>query len=209
MISAAFFDFDMTIVDSEESLVKTMNLFAADKGLRPITREDLMASIGCTLQESWIRYWGRCEPDWPDYYKERYGFAELSGIRPFPDTIPLLGRLREAGVKTAVVTNRWKAPLAVELAGLGGRFDAVVGAEEAERPKPHPDPVLKALELLRVPAGEALLVGDSDVDILASVAAGVKAVGVPTGAKSAEELTAAGAWRIIGRLGEFAGLAGL
>ncbi|MDR1313044.1 MAG: HAD-IA family hydrolase [Deltaproteobacteria bacterium] len=207
--AAAFFDFDMTLADSAESVLAAINLFASEMGLRAVAAKDLMAAIGLTLEESWVSYWGRCEPWWLEYYRGRYGDRELSGIRPFPDAIPVLERVRGAGVKTAVVTNRDKAREAVERAGLGAFFDAVVGAEEAERPKPAPDPVLKAMELLGVAADAAVFVGDSHLDIQAAVAAGVKGIGVSTGGTSASELAEAGAWKVCGRLGEVPEIIGI
>ncbi|MDR1313045.1 MAG: HAD-IA family hydrolase [Deltaproteobacteria bacterium] len=206
---AALFDFDMTTVDSEESVIVSMNMFAREMGLRDIGHKDLMEATGLPLEEGWVKYWGRCEAWWPDYYRGRYKEQELSGFKPFADTVPVLERMREAGIRTAIVTNRWLAPIAVEAAGLGGRFDAVVGAEEAERPKPFPDPVLKALELLGAGAGEAVMVGDSYLDMGAAVAAGVKGIGVATGGSTPAELAAAGAWKTCGRLGEVLEIVGL
>ncbi|MDR1039566.1 MAG: HAD family hydrolase [Deltaproteobacteria bacterium] len=199
---AALFDFDMTIADTADSVIVSMNMFAKEKGLRQIEKRDLMRAIGLTLEETWIFYWGRCEPEWPEYYRSRYKDQELSGFKPFPDTVEVLDRLRTEGMKTAVVTNRWLARVAVEAAGLDERFDAIVGAEDAARPKPAPDPVLKALEILRVAPENAVMVGDSHLDMMAAVAAGVKAVGISTGGNSAEELSKAGAWKVCGRLGE-------
>ncbi|MDR1313041.1 MAG: HAD-IA family hydrolase [Deltaproteobacteria bacterium] len=206
---AVLFDFDMTVADTASSILTAMNMFAAEMGLREVTSEDLMKAIGLTLEETWMSYWGRCEPEWPDYYRSRYKTQEISGFRPFPDTLPVLAKLRFAGVKTAVVTNRWMARLAVESSGLAGQFDAIVGAEEAERPKPDPDPVLKALAILGVPPESAVLIGDSHLDMLAAVAAGATAIGVSTGGTSPEGLYEAGARSVCGRLGEAMGLIGL
>ncbi|MDR3154350.1 MAG: HAD family hydrolase [Deltaproteobacteria bacterium] len=209
-VPAAFlFDFDMTVADTAESVIRAMNLFADEQGLRHITKEDLMGAIGLPLEDTWVKYWGRCEPGWPELYRERHKDTELSGFRPFPGTVALLDRLAAAGAKLAVVTNRWSAADAVEAAGLGGRFGAIVGAEESRRPKPYPDPVLKALELLGVPAEAAALAGDSDLDIKAACAAGVRGIGVATGGVSRELLAAAGAWKVCGEIGEIAGLFGL
>ncbi|MDR1079983.1 MAG: HAD-IA family hydrolase [Deltaproteobacteria bacterium] len=206
---AAFFDFDMTVADTAAAVVTAMNTFAREKGLRGIGLDDLMNAIGLTMEESWVRYWGRCEPDWPDSYRSRFKDLELSGFRPFPDAIPVLRRLRGEGIRTAIVTNRWLAAEAAEAAGMGGLFDAVVGYEEVGRHKPDPEPVLKAAELLDVAPGEAVMVGDSHVDMMSAVSAGARAIGVTTGGTVAEDLLRAGAWRVCGRLGEVPELMGL
>ncbi|MDR1079982.1 MAG: HAD family hydrolase [Deltaproteobacteria bacterium] len=206
---AVLFDFDMTVSDTAASILVSMNMFAEEMGLRRVTEGDLMRAIGLTLEETWMSYWGRCEPEWPEYYRSRYKTQEISGFRPFPDAVPLLDRLRGGGVRTAVVTNRWMARLAVEASGLAGLFDVIVGAEDAGRPKPDPAPVLVALGGLDVPPSGALLVGDSHLDMLAASAAGVRCVGVTTGGTGREALFGAGAWRVCGRLAEIPGLIGL
>ena len=66
-------------------------------------------------------------------------------------------------------------------AGIGDFFDVVVGSDDTERHKPHPEPVLKALELLDARPLDAAYVGDSPFDIAAARAAGVFAVAVGWG----------------------------
>jgi HAD superfamily hydrolase (TIGR01509 family) len=104
-----------------------------------------------------------------------------------------LNTIRKAGMKTAVVTNRWMAKLAVEKSGLGDLIDAVVGAEEVKNTKPSPEPVLLALKLLGVSNQDALYIGDTAIDMAAANSAHVDAVGVATGAISAKELISFGA----------------
>jgi HAD superfamily hydrolase (TIGR01509 family) len=206
---AALFDFDMTVADTGDSILVSMNLFAEEMGLREVTREDLMKAIGLTLEETWVSYWGRCEPWWPDYDRDRYKEREISGFKPFPGAVDTINRCRDKGIGTAIVTNRWMAALAVKAAGLEGLFDVIVGAEEAEKPKPDPAPVELALKLLGVSARRAVLAGDSDLDIMAASAAGVRGVGVATGGTSAERLRDAGAWKVVGALTEMLPLLGL
>jgi len=54
----------------------------------------------------------------------------------------------------------------------------VVGAADVTHPKPHPEPVLKALELLGAPASQAVFIGDSRHDMESGRAAGVKTAAV-------------------------------
>jgi phosphoglycolate phosphatase-like HAD superfamily hydrolase len=78
--------------------------------------------------------------------------------------------------------------------GIDHFFEAAVGVLDVERSKPAPDMILKALELMRAPAGETLYVCDSKGDLLAAAGAGVKAFSVSTGGHSAEELLSLGAF---------------
>ena len=197
---AVLLDFDMTLVDSVPAILEATNRFAADLGLKPVTRDLLLASIGLPLEDTWVAFWGGYQPDWPRIYQERYKDLETRGFRLFPDTIEVLETLRAAGIKTAVVTNRWMAPLAVANAGLDGYFDAVVGADDAPRPKPFPDPLWRALELLGVDRSRAVYAGDTAIDMRAAVAAGIDGVGVATGPAGETELIRAGAKWVVGRL---------
>jgi HAD superfamily hydrolase (TIGR01509 family) len=116
-------------------------------------------------------------------------------VRAFPGVLEMLEELRAAGVATAVVTSKARrryAPDAVR-AGLAGAIDIAICAEDAAAPKPDPDPVLRALERLGVSGSQALMAGDTPVDVAAAVAAGTTAVGVGWGHSPDADLLAAGA----------------
>jgi pyrophosphatase PpaX len=90
--------------------------------------------------------------------------------------------------------RRKTVDLAFAVLPLERYFDAVVTSESTARHKPHPDPVLVALELLSSRPEEAAFVGDSPYDVGAAKAAGVFAVAVSWGRIHPEErLLAAGA----------------
>lgn len=77
-------------------------------------------------------------------------------------------------VKLAVCTNRTTSvDMVLDSFDLCGYFDCVMTAARVKNPKPHPEPLLKVLEHYRIAPGEALFVGDSDVDRQAAEAAGV------------------------------------
>lgn len=77
-------------------------------------------------------------------------------------------------VELAVCTNRTTSmDLVLESFDLSRYFGCVMTAARVENPKPHPEPLLKVLEHYRIAPGEALFVGDSDVDRQAAEAAGV------------------------------------
>ena len=71
-----------------------------------------------------------------------------------------------------------------ELADL---FDVAIATDDTERHKPHPDPILLALERLHASPAEAAYVGDSPFDVQAAKAAGVFAVAVTWGRIHSEE----------------------
>jgi HAD superfamily hydrolase (TIGR01509 family) len=197
---AALIDFDMTLVDTVPAILEATNLFAAEMGLRKVTNQELLANIGLPLEDTWKVFWGGYDPGWPRIYQERYRSLEAGGFRLFPDTVATLEALRAADLKTALVTNRARAPLAVANVGLAGYFDAVVGADDVPRPKPFPDPLWRALELVGVDRSLAVYAGDTAIDMDAAVRAGIDGVGVATGPAGEGELLGAGARWVIGSL---------
>lgn len=107
----------------------------------------------------------------------------FSSARLSSDALPVLAALRRMGVKTAVVSNTpwgssgraWRAELARN--GLLTALDAVVFCTDVGWRKPHPMPFRRALELLDIPAHEAVFVGDDPVwDIEGATGAGLRPI---------------------------------
>ncbi|XP_020216450.1 haloacid dehalogenase-like hydrolase domain-containing protein Sgpp isoform X2 [Cajanus cajan] len=86
------------------------------------------------------------------------------------------------GLKRAAVTNapRANAELMISKLGLLDFFDAVIIGDECEHAKPHPDPYLKALEVLKASKDHAFVFEDSVSGIKAGVAAGMPVIGLAT-----------------------------
>jgi HAD superfamily hydrolase (TIGR01662 family) len=94
-----------------------------------------------------------------------------------------LKKLKQMKKKLVVVTNngRLGTERTLERLGVTGMFDGVVTRDHADELKPDPEMVLKALDVAGANPDEAILVGDSIIDIKAAGAVGVRSVAVPTG----------------------------
>jgi phosphoglycolate phosphatase-like HAD superfamily hydrolase len=93
-----------------------------------------------------------------------------------PNLKPLLEKLRPT-YKTAIATNRTDTMSKVlDGHGLRNCFDLVITALDVERPKPHPDPLIKILDYFKLAPWQAIYVGDSKLDEMAATAAGVPLV---------------------------------
>jgi len=87
--------------------------------------------------------------------------------------VETLDRLR-GHVSLAICTNRASSmEMIIDDLGLNGYFSCVMTASQVMNPKPHPEPLLKVLSHFGISAGEAVFVGDAEVDMLAASAAGV------------------------------------
>lgn len=201
-IRAIYFDFDMTLVDSSYGITHCMNLLAEDQGLRQVSREEVLSTIGDPIELAWEKLWGEFRPEWITIYRERFRGEEASRMRLFPETRPVLEKIRMAGIRVGLVSNRTCARAAVDGAGMTDLFEVVVGRENVTHAKPHPEPLQKGMEALVATQGETLYVGDTDLDMQTAVAAGVRGVGMTTGNFSRQGLLAAGAWKVLDSLVE-------
>jgi HAD superfamily hydrolase (TIGR01509 family) len=98
-----------------------------------------------------------------------------------PGARKLLMTLRAAAVPTALVTSTHRYLTEIALDVLGREFfAATVCGDEVRRPKPHPDPYLRAAELLGVEPGRCVAIEDSPLGIAAAEAAGCAVLAVPS-----------------------------
>jgi HAD superfamily hydrolase (TIGR01509 family) len=110
--------------------------------------------------------------------------AELdgAGVTPMPGALELIAALGERGVPLGLATNSGRefATRALRAARLLERFDAVVSAEDVERPKPAPDVYLAAAAALGADPAACVALEDSETGVAAARAAGMTVVGVPS-----------------------------
>lgn len=196
MLTAALFDFDGTLVDTTELIYQGLRHATSDVlGRDDIPRETLMQNVGQPMPRQMEFIDPDHVPALLDSYRIYNEGAHDTYIRDFPNVDVSLARLRDAGVKIAVVTS--KRRLAVEMAmdsfpALRNVTDVFVTMEDTTEHKPEPEPLWKGLELLGdIPRDEAVYVGDSPHDVKAAKAAGLRSIGVSWGAFSEEALRAA------------------
>ncbi|KAH8513765.1 hypothetical protein H0E87_006870 [Populus deltoides] len=103
-------------------------------------------------------------------------------LKPVNGIYKLKKWVEDHGLKRAAVTNapRANAELMISLLGLSDFFDAVILGDDCEHAKPHPEPYLKALEVLNVSKDHTFVCEDSVSGIKAGVAAGMPVVGLTT-----------------------------
>ena len=107
--------------------------------------------------------------------------AELSEHVPWrPGALSLLASIRDAGIPTALVTMSVRRMAeAVAAAVPFGAFDVIVSGTDVTRPKPHPEPYLRAAELLGVRIEQCVAIEDSPPGLTSAVASGAATIGVP------------------------------
>ena len=103
------------------------------------------------------------------------------GAAPLPGALTLVRALR-GRIPIAVASNTPRALIepALDAAGLGGAFGAIVGADDVENPKPAPDAYVTACTVLGSPPAETIALEDSPTGVAAARAAGLYVIGVPS-----------------------------
>jgi len=96
-------------------------------------------------------------------------------ITIYPGVRELVSAIRGRGIRTGVVTskNREGTARGLALVGLEGEIDVLVCADDVINPKPHPEPVERAVEALSADPARTIFVGDSIHDLHSGRAAGV------------------------------------
>jgi pyrophosphatase PpaX len=197
LLSAVLFDFDGTLVDTTEMIHQSMRHATTEVlGREDIPRETLLANVGQPLPRQMELIDTENAESLLEAYRTHHEQHHDALIREFPGVEESLHRLGSAGTKVAVVTS--KRRVSVEMAleifpGLRNVVDRFVTLEDTTQHKPHPEPLLRALELLgSIPKERAAYVGDSPFDVEAAKAAGLTSVAVSWGAFSEDALRASG-----------------
>jgi pyrophosphatase PpaX len=101
-------------------------------------------------------------------------------VKPYEGVVEEVVKLKRLGKRLGLVTSKLKdgAMKGLRLARLDQAFEIVIGAGEVTHPKPHPEPVLKALALLDAAPERTVFIGDSRHDLESGRAAGVKTAAV-------------------------------
>lgn len=208
-IKLIVFDFDGTLADTHELIVKT-NQEAMKAMNYPVRDEEaIRKTIGLPL-EAGIRtlfpeLTDEVIPAWCAMYRNVFDVLKTQ-IVPilFPEVKETLEWLYGKGYVLTVASSRHSSSLNAFLRDMGivECFQYVLGADNVAKAKPDPEPVLQTLRDLGYAAAEALVVGDMPVDIFMGARAGAGTVGVTYGNSNRPELTKAGADYVLDHFSE-------
>jgi HAD superfamily hydrolase (TIGR01509 family) len=127
-----------------------------------------------------------------------YERAQLQEVAAFPGMKSLLGALRSVGVSLGVWTGRDRISTQklMDEHGLGELLTAWTCGDDLPSHKPDPAGLLAVLEALKLRPSDALFVGDSECDVLAGAAVGVKTVWITHGLQ-VNPMVERDAWRVV------------
>ena len=185
------FDLDGTLIDSTEAILESFhNSFDLFKMAHPSDEEikllighplDVMyAALGVEEKKVW---------DMVDLYKEHYRKISTQKTELLPFAKEAI-ELASKNAKIAIVTTKTArySKILMEHFELMHYFEILIGREDVQNPKPHPEPINKAIDFLKVKKEDCWMVGDTRMDLIAAKNAGIKSVAVLSEYEPLEEL---------------------
>ena len=182
MIDTVLFDLDGTIIDTNELIINSFLHVMKDLQVStPWTREQIIPHMGGTLENQMRTFSGK--EDVAEYVKGYRAYNEVhhdAMVQPFPHVIEVVEALHKAGIVMGVVTTKIRPSTlkVLERFDLMKYMKSIVTVTDVTNPKPHAEPVLKAIEELGADPSKTLMVGDSPVDIQSAQNAGALSAGV-------------------------------
>jgi phosphoglycolate phosphatase len=182
------FDLDGTLVDTAPDLTNALNDVLIRRGYAPIPAATVRSAVGLgarAMIEEGLRQVGVAgdiEPMLAEFL-QHYDANIAVESRPFPGALASLETLKARGATLAVCTNK-REYLARKLLAqlrLDGYFEAIAGRDSFAVAKPHPGHLTETIALAGGEPSRAIMVGDSEVDVLAAKAASIPVIMVSFG----------------------------
>ncbi len=175
MIRAVLFDFDGTLIDTNELIFKSYRKAFKKVLNRDIDDEEILKLYGRPLYGSLMEYG---EPGEMLYkvYREFNETQHDNLAKPFDGVCEGVQKISDKGYKMGIVTSKRMhlVKRGLDLIGIADFFDVIITPDDTQKGKPDPEPILLGCEKLDVLPEETIYVGDSVFDMQAAKSAGTQ-----------------------------------
>jgi len=204
--TTVLFDFDYTLADSSDGIVRSMQYAFGKMGIPMPSEEAIRKTIGMSLEEAFVLLGATDDSatlkSLRELFVEEAGRVMCLSSNIYEDTLPTLTELSDMGYNVGIVSAKDRTTIG-NIARRGNFFALVkliIGEGEVNRQKPYPDQLYAAAEHFKAAACDTVYVGDSISDALAAKNAGVDFIAVATGATGKAELAALPHVAVVDRL---------
>lgn len=183
MIKAILFDIDGTLLDTTELLYQAFEYAIKSQNLKPPSRKEMSKVIGVSLENCYLAFAPSGDNQLLCKTHNEFQIKNPHLSKLFPKTTESLKKLKRKGIKLAGITNRWRstAEVSIKRSNLDQYLEFINYRDGFTNIKPDPEMLHHAMEKLGVSKDEAIMVGDTAIDIKAAKDAGIKSVGVTYG----------------------------
>lgn len=203
MIEAVLWDVDGTLVSTKDLYLECYRRALAPYVGKSLSDDELLAmghhSELQVLRGNAGEAFEACMAVFARHYADLHG-THFGGV--YDGVLDAINAVRQRGIRIGIVTGKSRSSWDITLAQVElGEFDVVVVDDDVGSPKPDPEGILTALDVLGVKAANAIYVGDSPADMEAARAAGTHAAAAMWSKNSA--------WRerFLQRIGDVSGIA--
>jgi pyrophosphatase PpaX len=182
MLTTFLFDLDGTLLDSVELILRSYkHMLSQHRGFEG-TNEMWLKGLGTPLTSQLKQF--TADPQEVAAMIETYRVYNFEHhdrlAKPYEGVVDEVRRLDELGKTIAIVTSKYRrgTMMGLKVLGIEDCIDFIVPADEVTNPKPHPEPVLRALEISGAKPDETVFIGDSRHDMECGKGAGVKVAAV-------------------------------
>lgn len=190
---AVLFDLDGTLVDSYLAITKSINHIRSLRNLPAISTDEIRGRVGRGIASLMLEVGtGDLHFDLENY-REHHERTMMDGTVLLPGATELLNSLAKSGRKLGICSNkpaRFSTAI-VRHFGIAHHFEVIIGPEHVPQPKPAPDMLLLAAQLLGQEPRKITYIGDMSIDVNAGRSAGMTTWAVCTGSESMSQLMAA------------------
>lgn len=185
MYNYIIFDIDGTLLDTETAVLSSLRRVVAEELNENLSFEELRFALGIpgevTLNRLGIANVSDCSVRWNKYLKEYF-----HQVKVFDGIKEILIKLKEFGISTGLVTSKTREEFANDFVPfeLEDFFKFVVCADDTEKHKPNPDPILKFIEISGADKSKTIYIGDTKYDMQCAFDAGIDFALALWGAKS-------------------------
>lgn len=193
------FDFDGTLVDTAPDLIRSTNLYLQTQGFEPLPEARIRSEIGMGLRKLIVDLYPekhidealakKIEAEFLSIYEREF----LRSPALFPGALEFL---TEWDGQIGIVSNkrmRFISPILEQLGIDQLPWVCVIGGDTYPNMKPHPQPLLAAMEAASCDADQTVIVGDGHPDVQGALATGMSCIAVEFGYTPVQELMALGA----------------
>ncbi|MCL1699698.1 HAD-IA family hydrolase [Lysinibacillus sp. Bpr_S20] len=186
------FDLDGTLHDSESCYIQaccgSLELFKK----RKLTEEEKSYLIGKPITRIIDEWFNDQKDEVLATFFKHYEMCN-NHVKKYNGIYDILTELKNRQVTMGIVSSKYKKYIVQELlhTELYPFFNVIVGLDDCKKPKPNPEPLLKAVNELQIEPKDCLYIGDQPTDILAANAAGIMSFGALWGEGTKDKLEGA------------------